>query len=535
MIVSMLAFSCELDEPVYDLRTDETLTYSPESTDAFLASLWTGMTKRYAYYQAQFPNFLFMHAFQIVRQNGYVPFADKIQTPADAQCRNYWDQIYSAIANCNLVLDLLPETPETELDSNAVGLARIHRALHYCHLARMFGGVPLVKSTEDIFLPRATLDETLQFVVDDLELAYTYLAETQTRKENPKKMAAMAMQAWAYHHRASFSGDAEHWTKARDAARTVIESGVYSLLPDFAHLWDLNHEFSSESIFEVPFSRNGSNNGTYNPAMMAPYGSKYLYTSQNPRSFFYIGRDLIDTLLGTYGGEPDYRMRVSTNTGQVYDWMITRPGGAPTQVAAAYPYTLENFRDAGASHYHSQIHVKKWQDPMASSPTGHECNMIPLRLAEIYLIAAEAECEINGGPNAAAVDYLNVILTRARNGEKFAEPRNVRVEDFAGREAFINRILLERANEFIAENLNIWWDERRFGTDHLREVIRRHNAQYDLERKPEWQALYGAPYPRDKRHQEDDAFVLKNMLLPIPTSEINTNPNISEADQNPGY
>ena len=142
--------------------------------------------------------------------------------------------------------------------------------------------------------------------------------------------------------------------------------------------------------------------------------------------------------------------------------------------------------------------------------------MLKLRYADLLLMLAEIENELNGPGNA--YQYVNEVLARARtqaDGTQAPEPA-----DWSGmaQDEFRTRILRERQYELLGEN-HEWFDTRRRGYEYfLEEVIETHNNFPNLGNKD-------FTYPVS----------VKNMLLPIPSTELSNNTEISQADQNPGY
>jgi len=126
-----------------------------------------------------------------------------------------------------------------------VGEARFFRALYYFEMFKRFGGVPLITKTmgvddPDVYLPRASRDEVLKLIFDDLDYAASVLRtadEINAAKEYGRisKTGALALKSRIalfegtrekYHH----YGDAtKHLTMAKDAAEAVISSNVHSL------------------------------------------------------------------------------------------------------------------------------------------------------------------------------------------------------------------------------------------------------------------------------------------------------------------
>ena len=82
-----------------------------------------------------------------------------------------------------------------------------------------------------------------------------------------------------------------------------------------------------------------------------------------------------------------------------------------------------------------------------------------IRLAEMYLIAAEAENEVNGPDNA--YQYINEIRKRAR----VDQTNSTHVPDLSGltQASFRDAVLLERKFEFYSEGF-AWYDMKRTQT-----------------------------------------------------------------------
>jgi len=163
-------------------------------------------------------------------------------------------------------------------------------------------------------------------------------------------------------------------------------------------------------------------------------------------------------------------------------------------------------------------YIKKYVDP-AYVATLSNRNFIYLRYADVLLMLAEAENEINGPANA--YQYVNQVLLRARNS---ATPAAAVPADWSGmtQDQFRDRILRERRYELIGE-CHLWHDVRRRGAAYLKAFFIEHNTH----------ATFNPA--ADKTYPTDDASVNKLLLIPIPEKEINTNTMMSPADQNPGY
>ena len=109
----------------------------------------------------------------------------------------------------------------------------------------------------------------------------------------------------------------------------------------------------------------------------------------------------------------------------------------------------------------------------------------------------------NGSPSELALERLNMIKRRAY-GYDFSLPSAVDYSSGLNKDAFRDIVLKERGYEFILEGRR-WWDLKRTGRV-----------------KSAMQAI-------------GKNFIDARLLWPIPQDEINNNPAIPQADQNPGY
>ena len=122
-------------------------------------------------------------------------------------------------------------------------------------------------------------------------------------------------------------------------------------------------------------------------------------------------------------------------------------------------------------------YYKKYYDPTYDNSVGN-ADLYVMRLAEVYLIAAEACANLCESASDAygtkAVDYVNVILERARNsvdGEPAAEPQAWTASKFNNsKEALVNAIFWERCYEMPFEH-HEYFDTHRMGARWLAENI----------------------------------------------------------------
>jgi starch-binding outer membrane protein, SusD/RagB family len=201
---------------------------------------------------------------------------------------------------------------------------------------------------------RATKAEVYQQVINDLTKAASLLPEKKGIRVN--QPAAKALLARVYLQQGNYA-------LARDAANAVIESRLYGLNPIVTVAF--NNRNSAESIFEI--QQNEQNNaGRANDGMATFYAC-----------FDGVGRadvEILGSHLNLYEGS-DMRL-----TELVY------LGGSDCSKP-------------------NRARTGKWTDPAQNLPV--------IRLAEMYLIRAEANFRLNTSVGATALQDVNLIRTRA--------------------------------------------------------------------------------------------------------------------------
>lgn len=163
-----------------------------------------------------------------------------------------WGSMYLAIRKANIALENLPVSTftDTELRDRLLGEAYFLRAYYYHQLMRNYGGVPLIDRPyglgEDYTIARGTFEQTVDFIINDLDQAASLLAGKAETDGRASQLAAMALKSrvllyaasdlhdsgkanavgaggdiWAYQ---GGSQDAR-WQAAQAAAKAVLDAG----------------------------------------------------------------------------------------------------------------------------------------------------------------------------------------------------------------------------------------------------------------------------------------------------------------------
>lgn len=168
-----------------------------------------------------------------------------------------WEELYKNIRSCNIFFDNIEGMAfdDAALKERMQGEVHFLRAYYYFTLTNLYGGVPLVTKTyalgDTFSIERNSYADCINFIVGECDLASSLLPETQTGDNNGRvtKGAALSLKARALLHAASdlhkpnvFSdysnpellgytqgSETQRWTDAKNAAKAVIDLGIYSL------------------------------------------------------------------------------------------------------------------------------------------------------------------------------------------------------------------------------------------------------------------------------------------------------------------
>ncbi len=173
----------------------------------------------------------------------------------DALIDDVWQTQYEGIFRANVVLQKVPGmTIDQDRMNQILGEAHFLRAYYYWQLSTLFGEVPLITEADPSDLnkakvPKSSLAEIRAVMTSDLataiELLPTRSMQSAANLGRATRGAAQALLGKVYLY-------AEDYPNAETALGTVISSGEYSLLPNFADLHIVDN--NPESLFEIQFA-----------------------------------------------------------------------------------------------------------------------------------------------------------------------------------------------------------------------------------------------------------------------------------------
>lgn len=446
----------------------------------------------------------------------------------------YWGIVY---AN-NLMRDVANADLDSDYRDEVIGECLFMRAyLHFC-LTRTYGEVPLrnepVDGASEMNLPPASYEEIYTQIFEDLKAAEALLPAYSERSAavrfHANKGAAQGILAEAALTYASISGNPEHYRLAIEYCDKVINSGEYVLMPDFGDLWDISKELDSydEVIFRCVNVGDDQSHGVGYPTWFNP--NNLLGTSWDGRSgnewlkvqpWFY---DIYNK--DEYVG--DYRVEKSFHTR--YQHQAT---GRECFTYPLLPTTADYVAPRTAPY------IAKYQDPNGYSFWGHGTDLYLLRMGEIYLIKAEAENELNGGPTTAAYDAFNAVRERARKADGNLRTTPENLAEGLTQEEFRMKVFHERGLELLAEGKR-WYDLKRMKYTDGRTMYEYMFEDY-IPSLPQGLPVWNRPNNRwdggvnfpqstfmDAQGNSLDIDVKKYLLVPIPAAEISVNTHMKQ-------
>jgi hypothetical protein len=372
--------------------------------------------------------------------------------------------------------------------------ARFLRAYQYWVLLDLFRNPPFVTETNDVgkILPPQTNPTALyNYIESELLALSTTLPPPRTQPYGHADRGA----AWALLARLSLNAEeyigTVKYQQALQYAQKVITEGGYSLADNYANLFCAQNnlpEISREIIFPIQYD--GINTQTYGGTTFLVNAS----ASNTTRTIFGIS--------GNNAGWSGLRAR------REFVGLFPDSGkpGSPDK-RAMFLTTSRTPAINSLTDYTQGFVVTKFRNLTLDGQPGKnrtaefvDIDMPLFRLAEMYLIYAEASLRGGGGDIGTATNYINSLRTRAYGNET----GNISASDLT-----LDFVLSERARE-------LYWEGHR-RTDLIR---------YKLFSSGDY--LWQWKGPRLNGGGISDHY----KIFPIPANELSNNPNLK---QNPGY
>ncbi|MGJ1319284.1 RagB/SusD family nutrient uptake outer membrane protein [Sphingobacterium spiritivorum] len=333
----------------------------------------------------------------------YQNFAEHKIQAINPWTANMWQAVYATINAANQIIEEVPNmTPAMitgEKKNIFVGEAKFIRALNYFFLVRAFNKVPLkltyTKEGDNFDIPESGKEAIYTQIVNDLTEAVAALPQANPNTGDAAKgrasyWAAKALLAKVYLYQAAFTND---YKKAADLANEIITTAGFGLVTDFSTIWTTQN--TNEAIFEIQFDDQATN----------PLAA----VANDNASVLFFAKD--STIQDLYS--PQDKRRAFT----------VKKGSKNNYFMGKFP----NFSPASQ-------------------------NLTVIRLAEIYLIHAEAQARVDNSVSTAAYNSLKAVQDRAGV--------TVPISTYSNLEAFITAVQEEKEKELMFEG-ETWFDYSR--------------------------------------------------------------------------
>ena len=366
---------------------------------------------------------------------------------------NAYAKFYEGIERANLAIEGLRKYGNIESNpdmAQLLGEALTLRAVIYNDLIKAWGDVPArfePNNADNLYLPRTNRDVIYKQLLADLLEAENYCywpnenKITQTTERVSKAFvkslrARLALYAGGYGLRGDGyrkSKDAElasdkMYEIARQECEDIINQGCNTLgsfKDNFVKLCEDNVTAGGESLWEIPFS-DGRGRVLYTWGVK--HNAKDQYTQQaqggvnGPIAYLYYDYDA-----------DDIRRDI---TCVPYEWSKDLVNGK-----SHVTFRAINKWCFGKLRY-------EWMKRIVTSTNDDGINFQYMRMADVYLMAAEAENEL--GNTSVAWSYMKPVLDRVLPAAKVS---NLQSKYTASQQAFREGIYEQRALEFAGEAL----------------------------------------------------------------------------------
>jgi hypothetical protein len=337
------------------------------------------------------------------------PFTDLSETGLTGPLVSAWASLYNVVQQSNNVIIGISDSKVNETTKNKyIAEARFMRGTAYWYLASLWGDVIISTDPKDLVknpvVNKNPMKDVYEFAIRDLEYAAKYLPETAGQSGRLTRYSAYGMLSRVY---LSFSGVSdnpnsgtrkqEYLDLAKKAAEKVINSGAYSLMPNYADLFMIDNNNNSESMFALQWVPNGD------------YG-----VTNTQQAYFALGSDITgdDTGWGSW-------TRASYNVLQEYESKDVRRKATWMADNDFYPEISKANGGYTVDHTNDFLTVKKGvvgstKDNSKISRMNSSLNTYMLRLGEVYLNYAEAALGNSANTaDALALDGVNKLRVRA--------------------------------------------------------------------------------------------------------------------------
>ena len=499
-----------------------------------------------------------------------------------------WQNHYAVIKDCNSVIDNVTANKEKINNwERYVGQAHGIRAFLYFDLVRWFGDVPLVltdtKSLDGLEVTRTPQKEVFRQIIEDFEYCISHTMDKGDTSKGYQygrltKDACHGFLAKVYLWLGSVAqrdgkeilGNAtDNFEKSLEHSSAVIQGGRYKLVDYYPDVFNAKtRDKAPDEVLWCVQGLTGDDTGTWTGMMFGIRGNQNLggswdnISSSDYHRMMYEPSDSIRRLWncprmtiqddGTLWGW-DYKMYWDTRGDQKLSEATENNNWLQWSIGKFRRYPLA--------------------DPSSYNYTNFGMDEPLLRYADVLLMYAEAYNEVNHGPGdyrpSSGMDMSGISIQSAYDAVNLVRKRSrIANEGIMHQDVLPRKLITDYATEvdecvpdwkpgaygYIYDGVRTAWEYNRYGDDYTAfrtEILNERARELVAESTDRWCDLVrrGILVKQMQAWRQYNPFISntereittpgapeniqsRNMLLPVPLSEIDVNKNLT---QNPGY
>lgn len=499
-----------------------------------------------------------------------------------------WQNHYAVIKDCNSVIDNVTTNKEKINNwERYVGQAHGIRAFLYFDLVRWFGDVPLVltdtKSLDGLEVTRTPQKEVFRQIIEDFEYCISHTMDKGDTSKGYQygrltKDACHGFLAKVYLWLGSVAqrdgkeilgNAADNFEKSLEHSSAVIQGGRYKLVDYYPDVFNAKtRDKAPDEVLWCVQGLTGDDTGTWTGMMFGIRGNQnlggswYNISSSDYHRIMYEPSDSIRRLWncprmtiqddGTLWGW-DYKMYWDTRGDQKLSEATENNNWLQWSIGKFRRYPLA--------------------DPSSYNYTNFGMDEPLLRYADVLLMYAEAYNEVNHGPGdyrpSSGMDMSGISIQSAYDAVNLVRKRSrIANEGIMHQDVLPRKLITDYATEvdecvpdwkpgaygYIYDGVRTAWEYNRYGDDYTAfrtEILNERARELVAESTDRWCDLVrrGILVKQMQAWRQYNPFISntereittpgapeniqsRNMLLPVPLSEIDVNKNLT---QNPGY
>jgi starch-binding outer membrane protein, SusD/RagB family len=324
--------------------------------------------------------------------SGWQAWNNYTLTPALGPQTDFWNPLFIGVAKSNTIISKVSGVPglSSDLLKRYMAEGKFLRAHYYFDLVRLFKNVPLITTaitlSEIYTKEQASSDDVYAQIEKDLTDAISDLPATVSSSEYGRATqgAAKALLGKVYLYEKKWALSAEQLAAVNGTPGVQNATYGYQLMTNYGDIFSVNYKFNSESVFEIQHtgsqSYSWSNWGSFKSNVYVILCGIRSYTG----STYYPGwgfNPITLDLVSALKGDPRKQYTAIDMESLVSSGEATYTGGYQNTgyFIAKYAPLLANKSSSGTAELNF----------------GND--YIEIRLADTYLMEAEALVEVNSG------------------------------------------------------------------------------------------------------------------------------------------